>query len=86
LGRVAAQDGRRRGPGGARTKIGGVVEAGVVVGCSGPGETPGAEAEPVRESWRAVLRWNGGTAVTQSCGTAEWGGAAAARFRGGAVR
>ena len=37
----------------------GEVGAGVVVGCSGPGETPGAEAEPVRESWRPEVRRGG---------------------------
>jgi hypothetical protein len=64
---------RRRGPGGARTKLGGVVEAGVVVGCSGPGETPGAEAEPVRESWRPEVRRGGVLTAAQIVGPAEQG-------------
>ena len=79
----AAQGGRRRGPGGARTKLGGVVEAGVVVGCSGPGDAPVVEAEPERSSAGAPVWRSGVAAVAQSRGTAEWGGAAAARFRGG---
>jgi hypothetical protein len=68
----AAQGGRRRGPGGARTKLGGVVEAGVVVGCSGPGDAPVVEAEPERSSAGAPVWRSGVAAVAQSRGTAEW--------------
>ena len=49
------------------------VDAGVVVGCSGPGETPGAEAEPVRESWRPEVRRGGVLTAAQIVGPAEQG-------------
>ena len=43
------------------------------MGCSGPGETPGAEAEPVRESWRPEVRRGGVLTAAQIVGPAEQG-------------
>jgi len=57
--------------------------AGVGVGEERPEEAPGAKAELVRCSAGAPVWRSGVAAAAQSCGTAEWGGAAAARFRGG---
>ena len=54
------------------------VDAGVVVGCSRPGETPEVEAEPVRFLGRFLVRRSGDSAAAQS-------GCAAGQLRGGAL-
>ena len=54
------------------------VDAGVVVGCSGPGETPEVEAEPVRFLGQFLVRRSGDSAAAQS-------GCAAEQLRGGAL-
>ena len=54
------------------------VDAGVGVGCSGPGETSEIEAEPVRFLGQFLVRRSGDSAAAQS-------GCAAEQLRGGAL-
>jgi len=42
------------------------VDAGVGVGCSGPGETPEVEAEPVRFLGQFLVRRSGDSVAAQS--------------------
>ena len=63
--------------------LGGEADAGLGAEGSGLGKDPGVEAESVRCSAGAPVWRSGVAADAQSGGKAEWGGAAAARFRGG---